>query len=89
VGLQEGKIDRSQLTALCDGYFTAEALQDFAGSLGPLGAPRSFTQVMEEKRGGMTFRSFRVEFAGKELRVTTYEEPDGRLEQYLVIATGG
>jgi D-alanyl-D-alanine carboxypeptidase len=89
VGLQEGKIDRSQLTALCDAYFTAEALQDFAGSLGPLGAPRSFTQVMEEKRGGMTFRSFRVQFSGKEVRVTTYEEPDGRLEQYLVIATDG
>lgn len=89
VGLQEGKIDRSQLTALCDAYFTAEALEDFAGSLGPLGAPRSFTQVSEEKRGGMTFRSFRVEFAGRELRVTTYEEPDGKLEQYLVIATDG
>jgi CubicO group peptidase (beta-lactamase class C family) len=89
VGLQEGKIDRSQLTALCDAYFTAEALQDFAGSLGPLGAPRSFTQVSEEKRGGMTFRAFRVEFAGREVRVTTYEEPDGKLEQYLVIATDG
>jgi D-alanyl-D-alanine carboxypeptidase len=89
LGLQEGKIDRSQLTALCDAYFTAEALGDFAGSLGPLGGPRSFTQVMEEKRGGMTFRSFRVEFVGKELRVTTYEEPDGKLEQYLVVATDG
>jgi D-alanyl-D-alanine carboxypeptidase len=85
-GLQEGKIDRSQLTPLCDAYFTAEALQDFASSLKPLGAPRSFTQVMEAQRGGMTFRSFRVELAGRWLRVTTYEEPDGRLEQYLVIA---
>jgi D-alanyl-D-alanine carboxypeptidase len=89
VGLQEGKIDRSQLTALCDAYFTAEALEDFAGSLGPLGAPRSFTQVSEEKRGGMTFRTFRVELAGREVQVTTYEEPDGKLEQYLVIATNG
>jgi D-alanyl-D-alanine carboxypeptidase len=89
LGLQEGKVDRSQLTMLCDAYFTAEALQDFAGSLGPLGAPRSFTQVSEEKRGGMIFRSFRVEFAGREVQVTTYEEPDGKLEQYLVIATNG
>ena len=87
-GLQEGKIDRSQLTALCDAYFTAEALGDFASSLKPLGAPRSFTQVSAEKRGGMMFRSFTADFGGRQVRVTTYEEPDGKLEQYLVIASG-
>jgi D-alanyl-D-alanine carboxypeptidase len=87
-GLQEGKIDRSQLTALCDAYFTAEALEDFASSLKPLGVPRSFTQGAEEKRGGMTFRSFTADFGGRQVRVTTYEEPDGKLEQYLVIAPG-
>ena len=87
-GLQEGKIDRSQLTALCDAYFTAEALGDFSGSLKPLGVPRSFTQVSEERRGGMTFRSFTADFGGRQVRVTTYEEPDGKLEQYLVIAPG-
>jgi D-alanyl-D-alanine carboxypeptidase len=87
-GLQEGKLDRSQLTALCDAYFTAEAMEDFASSLKPLGAPKSFRQVVEEKRGGMTFRVFRADFAGRQLRVTTYEEPDGKLEQYLVIAAG-
>jgi D-alanyl-D-alanine carboxypeptidase len=87
-GLQEGKIDRSQLTALCDAYFTAEALEDFASSLKPLGVPRSFTQVSEEKRGGMMFRSFTADFGVKQVRVTTYEEPDGKLEQYLVIAPG-
>lgn len=87
-GLQEGKIDRSQLTALCDAYFTAEAVEDFSTSLKPLGVPTSFTQTAEEKRGGMTFRVFRVDFGGKQLRVTTYEEPDGKLEQYLVIPPG-
>jgi D-alanyl-D-alanine carboxypeptidase len=87
-GLQEGKIDRSQLTALCDAYFTAEALGDFASSLKPLGVPRSFTQVSEEKRGGMMFRSFTADFGERQVRVTTYEEPDGKLEQYLVIAPG-
>jgi D-alanyl-D-alanine carboxypeptidase len=86
-GLQEGKLDRSQLTALCDAYFTAEAMQDFAASLKPLGAPTSFRQVVEEKRGGMTFRVFNVSFPGKQVRVTVYEEPDGKLEQYLVIPT--
>ena len=34
----------------------------------------------------MTFRVFNVAFPGKQLRVTVYEMPDGKLEQYLVIA---
>jgi D-alanyl-D-alanine carboxypeptidase len=87
-GLQEGKIDRAQLTALCDAYFTAEAVGDFASSLKPLGVPRSFTQISEEKRGGMMFRVFVADFDERQVRVTTYEEPDGKLEQYLVIAPG-
>jgi D-alanyl-D-alanine carboxypeptidase len=87
-GLQEGKLDRSQLTAFCDAYFTAEAVQDFAASLKPLGTPSSFKQVGEEQRGGMTFRIFNVSVTGKQVRVTTYEEPDGKLEQYLVIPVG-
>jgi len=87
-GLQDGKLDRSQLTALCDGYFTAEAVGDFAASLKPLGVPSSFKQVGEAKRGGMTFRVFNVGFPGKQVRVTVYEVPDGKLEQYLVIPTG-
>ncbi|HEX4577156.1 MAG TPA: serine hydrolase domain-containing protein [Edaphobacter sp.] len=87
-GLQDGKLDRTQLTALCDGYFTAEAVEDFALSLKPLGTPTSFKQVTEAKRGGMTFRAFTVSFPGKQVRVTVYEMPDGKLEQYLVIPTG-
>ena len=88
-GLEDGKLDRSQLTPLCDAYFTPEAIEDFASSLKPLGVPTSFKQVAEEKRGGMTFRVFNASFAGKQVRVTVYEEPDGKLEQYLVIAPGG
>ena len=88
VGLQEGKIDRSQLTALCDAYFTTEAVEDYAASLKPLGAPSGFTQTTELKRGGMTFRAFRADFAGRQLRVTTFEEPDGKLEQYMVMTPG-
>jgi D-alanyl-D-alanine carboxypeptidase len=87
-GLQEGNLDRSQLTAFCDAYFTTEAVDDFAASLGPLGVPSSFKQVLEEKRGGLTFRVFQVSFPGQQVRVTVYEEPDGKLEQYLVSPTG-
>jgi D-alanyl-D-alanine carboxypeptidase len=87
-GLQMGKLDRSQLTAFCDAYFTQEAVDDFASSLKPLGTPISFMQTGSSKRGGMIFRSFRVSFPGKQVRVTTFEMPDGKLEQYLVIPTG-
>jgi D-alanyl-D-alanine carboxypeptidase len=83
-GLQDGKLDRSQLTGLCDAYFTPEAVEDFRASLKPLGMPTSFTQASAEKRGGMTFRVFNVSFPGRQLRVTVYEMPDGKLEQYLV-----
>jgi D-alanyl-D-alanine carboxypeptidase len=84
-GLQNGQLDRSQLTELCNNYFTAEAVQDFASSLKPLGTPQSFQQIAKEPRGGMVFRAFRVEFPNRRLTVTTYEEPDGKLEQYLVL----
>jgi CubicO group peptidase (beta-lactamase class C family) len=87
-GLQNGELDRSQLTKLCNDYFTGEAIQDFASSLKPLGPPQSFTQVAEEPRGGMVFRAFRAEFPNRRLSVTTYEEPDGKLEQYLVLPGG-
>jgi hypothetical protein len=33
----------------------------------------------------MTFHVFTVTFPERELRVTTYEKPDGKLEQYLVM----
>jgi CubicO group peptidase (beta-lactamase class C family) len=87
-GLQNGELDRAQLTDLCNNYFTGEAVQDFATSLKPLGAPQSFAQVAAEPRGGMIFRAFRVEFPNRRLTVTTYEEPDGKLEQYLVLPAG-
>ena len=83
-GLQNGKLDRSQLTMLCNDYFTAEAVSDFATSLKPLGVPTSFIQTGNQKRGGMTFRVFDVAFPTKKVRVTVYEMPDGKLEQYLV-----
>jgi len=84
---QQGKIDRSLFTPWCNAYFSPQALEDFQSSLAPLGKPSSLKQVADELRGGMTFRVFRVEFpnGGKPLIVTTYTEPDGKLEQYLLL----
>jgi D-alanyl-D-alanine carboxypeptidase len=84
---QQGKIDRSLFTPWCNAYFDEQALGDFASSLAPLGKPASLKQIGEELRGGMTFRVFRVTFpnSSRQLTITTYTMPDGKLEQYLVI----
>ena len=83
--LQDGKIDRKLFTNNCNHYFNDLALQDFAQSLKSLGPPDSFRQVHTALRGGMTFRVFRVVFPHQQLTVTTYEMPDGAIEQYLVM----
>ena len=83
-GLQKGTVDRSLFTSNANGYFNEAALKDFASSLAPLGAPTSFVQTSTSKRGGMTLRSYRATFAGRALRVWTFETADGKLEQYQV-----
>jgi CubicO group peptidase (beta-lactamase class C family) len=83
-GLQQGKVDTSLLTENCRFYFSKEAIDDFASSLGPLGEIKSVKMDSESLRGGMTFRSFTIEFANKSARLTTYTMPDGKIEQFLV-----
>jgi CubicO group peptidase (beta-lactamase class C family) len=82
--LQQGKIDRSLFTDNANGYFSEQALSDFAAGLAPLGAPQSFTLSSQGLRGGMTLRVYSVRFAQKTLRAWTYEMPDGKLEQYQI-----
>jgi CubicO group peptidase (beta-lactamase class C family) len=83
-GLQQGRIDRSQLAPNLSDYFTAEALTDFRESLAHLGEPLTFRQTSNDLRGGMTFRGFEIVYPGKRLRLTTYTYPNGKLEQYLI-----
>jgi D-alanyl-D-alanine carboxypeptidase len=82
--LQQGKIDRSLFTDNANSYFDQQALQDFAASLGPLGTSQDFQQTAEQSRGGMTYRAYRARFAGKVLAISTFEMPDGKIEQYQV-----
>jgi CubicO group peptidase (beta-lactamase class C family) len=86
--LQRGTIDRSLFTSNANAYFSEQALKDFASSLGPLGTPSGFTQTRKAERGGMVYRSYRVSFPNRTLRVWTYEMPDGKLEQYQVAPQG-
>jgi len=87
-GLIQGRIDRSLFTADCNFYFSAQTLGDFASSLAPLGPITDFAPRGEQLRGGMTFRAYTVKFgagdAAKTVTLTTYTEPDGKLEQFLI-----
>ncbi len=84
-GLADGHIDRNLFTNYANAYFNQQTLEDFASSLKPLGSPLTFKETKSEARGGMMFRVFTATFPDRDLRVTTYEMPDGKLEQYLVI----
>ncbi len=85
-GLQQGKINRDLFTDNCNRYFTDQALQDFAGSLGPLGTPTEFVQTHQQDRGGMTFRLFEAHFPKKTVEVWERILFDGKIEQYQVSA---
>ncbi len=87
-GLQRGTIDRALFTPDANAYFSAAALRDLGDSIGRLGPPASVEQTSESLRGGMTFRAYRVVAGGRPLLVTTFETPDGLLEQYLVAPAG-
>ena len=67
-----------------NGYFSAQALEDFKNSLGSLGKWESFTQTSQSLRGGMTGRVYLIRFKDKTIRAWTYEMPDGKLEQFQV-----
>ncbi|MBV9670515.1 MAG: beta-lactamase family protein, partial [Acidobacteriales bacterium] len=83
-GLAQGKIDRSQLTENCNGYFDEPTLRDYRDSLAPLGEIVSLTAAPPSLRGGMTHRSFTVKYKDRTLSINAYETPEGKYEQFLV-----
>jgi len=84
-GLQHGTIDRSLFTANANSYFDAQAISDFASSLGPLGDPQDFSAAGGDLRGGMTYLRYTAKFPDKTLAVSIYKMPEGKIEQYLVM----
>jgi D-alanyl-D-alanine carboxypeptidase len=85
-GLQKGEIDRSLFTANCNDYFDQTALSDYQSSLAPLGTIANIAPGRESLRGGMTFGSYHVTFSsGTTIIVTVFLEPDGKIEQLLVV----
>jgi len=86
-GLQAGRIDRSLFTSNANAYFTAQALHDCRISLAALGRLKTVTAAGENLRGGMTHRSYRAEFAKRNVQLNIYVLPDGKYEQFLVLAS--
>ncbi len=87
-GLMHGTVDRSLFTPNCNGYFDPTALQDYAASLGPLGAPTEFVPGGYSLRGGMAIRSYRIRAGGVVMNLTTMTMPNGKIEQYIVSRAG-
>ena len=73
--------DRAAISVL-----TNQAVQDFAASLGPLGKPEEFKWTSQRYRGGMTFHGFEVKYPKKTLAIWERAMPDGRIEQFQVLA---
>jgi D-alanyl-D-alanine carboxypeptidase len=87
--LEHGQIDRSLFTDDCNAYFGTDALNDFKSSLEPLGAVSTVTQLRTALRGGMRFGLYRVTFTGgRSVILSLYIEPDGKIEQLLVVGKG-
>jgi hypothetical protein len=84
-GMIAGKIDRSLFTSDLSSYFTAAVLADYKTSLAGLGALQSVTRTNSVLRGGMTYRSYRAQFAEKSMVISTYVTSDGLFEQFLVV----
>jgi CubicO group peptidase (beta-lactamase class C family) len=83
--LRRGKVQTDQFTENARGYFTPEALRDIRKSLAGLGPLKSVSRSAESLRGGMTFRSYRAEFANKTVELIVYVTPDGKFEQFMVL----
>jgi len=83
-GLRKGTVERSLFSANANAFFTAEALRDFSTSLGALGEPSRFDLTGKALRGGMTLWYFGVALGSREVEVSMFVLPDGKIEQYLV-----
>jgi CubicO group peptidase (beta-lactamase class C family) len=83
--LADGRIDPALLNANAQSYFTPSVLADYRASLHPLGTVLGVTEMSSENRGGMVFHEYDVKYVARPVRVTTYELPDGRLDQFLIV----
>ena len=83
--LAQGKVDTDRLNANAQSYFTAPVVADYHSSLARLGPPLAARERAHEDRGGMVFHAYEITYPGRTVTVTTYEEPGGKLDQFLIV----
>ena len=83
--LAQGRIDAARFNANAQSYFTPAVRADYKASLSVLGAPLGVRERGHQDRGGMVFHAYDVTYPGRNVSVTTYELPDGRLDQLLIV----
>ena len=83
--LAHGHVDTAKLNANAQSYFTPPVVADYAASLAALGPPLKAQESKHEDRGGMVFHVYEVTYPAKTVTVTTYEMPDGALDQFLIV----
>jgi CubicO group peptidase (beta-lactamase class C family) len=83
--LAHGKVDAARLNANAQSYFSPPSVADYHSSLAKLGPPLGARERTHEDRGGMVFHVYEVTYPGRTVTVTTYEEPDGTLDQFLIV----
>ncbi len=83
--LADGKVDSGRLNANAQSYFTSQVVADYHNSLAKLGPPLGARERQHEDRGGMVFHAYEITYPGRTVTVTTYEEPDGKLDQFLIV----
>jgi CubicO group peptidase (beta-lactamase class C family) len=83
--LSHGHVDKERLNENAQSYFSPAVLEDYRASLAPLGLPLGLRERSHEDRGGMVFRVWNVSYPARDVTITTYELPDGRLGQFLIV----
>ncbi len=82
--LAQGHIDASRMNANLQSYYSPAVIADYQASLSKLGAPLGLRERLHEDRGGMVYHIYEVTYPGRNVTVTTYEMPDGTLDQLLI-----
>jgi len=82
--LSQGRIDRSQLTANANAYFSDEAIGEYRDAISAAGRFERVEQTSSGRRGGYMTRRYQAKYATKTLELSVFETDDGKIEQFLI-----
>lgn len=84
IGLQQGRIDRTQFSADANDYFDSQALHDYSESLARLGRITGITADEPTHRAGQWFTNYIVRFQSSSVTIKTAQDASGKLTQFLI-----